>query len=94
MATGTRFVKDPDASKDYGFDWSAWLTSSGNDTIATSTWIVDAGITKGATGNTATTTTVWLSGGTAGTSYKVTNRIVTAGGRTDDRTLYVTVADL
>lgn len=86
-----RFVKDPDAIKDYGFDWSAFL---GTDTISTSTWIVDVGLAKGTTGNTTTTTTVWLSGGTTGTTYKAVNRITTAGGRTDDRTLQVYVTDL
>jgi len=95
MATTDQHVtKDPDAVLDYGFDWSAWLTTSGNDTIATSTWIVDAGLVKGITGNTTTTTTVWLSGGTSGITYKAVNRIVTTGGRTNDRTLYVAVTDL
>ena len=87
----SNFVKDPDASLDYGFDWSAWL---GTDTIATSTWTVDSGITKGATSNTTTTTTVWLSGGTVGTTYNAVNRIVTAGGRTNDHTLTVRVDNL
>jgi hypothetical protein len=85
------YTKDPDASLDYGINWAAWL---GTDTIATSTWIVDVGLTKGTASNTTTTTTVWLSGGTLGVTYKAVNRIVTAGGRTNDRTLRVRVADL
>jgi hypothetical protein len=80
--------KDPDAVLDYGCDWSKWLDG---DTIATSTWTVATGITKGADTFNATTTTVWLSGGTDGVSYAVTNRITTAGGRTDDRTFTVSV---
>jgi len=91
MPTDTRFVKDPSAVLDYGFDWSAWLAT---DTISTSTWTVDAGITQGTTSNTTTTTTVWLSAGTSGTTYKAANRITTAGGRTNERTLYVIVTDL
>lgn len=35
--------------------------------------------------NTPTRTTVWLSGGIAGQSYTVNNRITTSGGRTNDR---------
>jgi hypothetical protein len=42
---------------------------------------------------TTTTTTVWLSGGTAGYNYKVENRITTVGGRTDDRTLLIRVRE-
>lgn len=79
-------VKDPSAVLDYQFDWSAWLD---DDTIATSTWTVPTGLTKASESNTTTTATVWLSGGTAGASYTLVNRIVTAGGRTDERTLTV-----
>lgn len=84
--------KDPQAELDYKFDWSAWLSSMGDsDTISSSTWTVPAGITKGATSNTTTITTVWLSGGTDGAVYNVVNRIVTAAGRTEERTLVVRV---
>lgn len=81
--------KDPDATLDYQRDWSAWLAAADDDTIVTSTWIVPDGLTKTDEANTATTATVWLSGGTAGLSYDVVNRIVTAQGRTDDRTLTI-----
>lgn len=80
------YTKDPDAVLDYSIDWSDWLDA---DTISTSTWTVETGLTKGTVSNTTTLTTVWLSGGTAGTSYSVSNRIVTAGGRTEDRTFYI-----
>lgn len=85
-----RYLKDPNAVLDYGFDWGTdgWL---GADTIATSTWTVPAGLTSEATTNTATTATVWLSGGTAGQVYEVTNRIVTAAGRTDERSFTIRV---
>jgi hypothetical protein len=75
--------KDPDETVDYGFDWSAAL---GTDTISTSTWIVPAGITQNSASNTATSSTIWLSSGTAGAIYELTNRVVTAGGRTYDQT--------
>lgn len=89
----TLFQKDSSAVLDYGFDWSAWL---GNDTIDTSTWTVDTGIAVAADpapSHTNTTTTVWLSGGTAGQTYTVTNRVITAGGRTDERSFQVLVMD-
>ena len=84
------FIKDPGAVLDYVVDWSVWL---GTDTIATSTWTVGTGLTQASASNTTTMATCWLSGGTAGQSYSATNRIVTAGGRTDERTLTITVMD-
>jgi hypothetical protein len=86
------FTKDPDAVLDYSVDWSAWLAS---DQIATSKWLLEEGalIEQVSDTKTATKTTVWLRGGQKGTTYLVTNRIVTLGGRTDDRTISVKVED-
>lgn len=81
---------DPAAVLPWGEDWSAWL---GTDTITTSTWTVGTGLTKGADTHDTTTTTVWLSAGVLGTRVAVTNRIVTAAGKTDERTFYITVKD-
>lgn len=86
----TSYVKDPDAVLDYQIDWSAWLDS---DTITTSEWIVPDGIVKDSDSHTDTAATIWLSGGTLNTTYLVTNRITTAAGRTDDRTIRITVRD-
>jgi hypothetical protein len=87
------FTKDPNAVLDYQIDWSAWLLAAGADTINTSTWTVPTGITKASDTKTTTTTTIWLSGGTAGQSYALTNRIVTTGLRTEDRTIVIIVQD-
>ncbi len=84
------FIKDPDAVLDYVIDWDDWL---GTDTIATSTWAAEAGITIDSDTNTNTTATVWLSSGTAGTEYIVTNEIVTAASRTDNRRLRIRVEE-
>ena len=81
-----RKLKDPDAVLDYGIDWGDWLTDV-SDTISTSTWTAPAGITKDSDTHNDTTTTIWLSGGTAGSSYSLVNHITTAGGREDDQTL-------
>lgn len=85
------FIKDPDAVLDFTVDWAANLAT--DDTIATANFTVPAGITKDSQSNTTTTATVWLSGGTAGTTYNVVCRITTADGRTDDRTLRIVVQD-
>jgi hypothetical protein len=87
--SGTIQSKDPNSTKDYLWDWSQWL---GDDTITTSTFLVSDGTLElTADTNTNKTATVWLSGGTEGATYEVTNRITTAGGRIDDRTMRLTV---
>lgn len=83
-------TKDPNAALDYAIDWHAWLSG---DTIATSTWTVPTGITKTSDTHDTTTATVWLSGGSVGQTYQLTNTITTAGGRTDERTFQLTIQD-
>lgn len=85
------FTKDPDDVLDYSFDWSLWLAT--NETISTSTWILSPGITQNSATNTTLISTVWLSGGTAGTPYSVTNRITTNQARTVDRTMTIRVTN-
>lgn len=85
------YIHDPDAVLDYARDWSGWLASG--ETIATSLWIVPEGITEGASDHTDTTTVVWISGGTGGQQYRITNRITTSQGRTDDRSITLYVQD-
>ena len=84
------FDKDKDAVLDYGIDWSSWLD---DDTIDSSEWIVPAGITKDSDTSDTTRATIWLSGGTLGVVYSLVNRIVTVGGRTDDRTISVRIVE-
>lgn len=76
--------KDQNDVTDWECRWASWL---GNDTIATSTWTVPAGITKDSESNTTTVAKVWLSGGTDGQTYALLNRITTAAGRTADQTV-------
>ena len=85
-----QFQKDPDAILDYTVDWSRWL---GTDTILASQWTVPTDLTEVSAAHTPTSATVWLSGGTVGQSYPVTNRITTTSGRTDDRTITIRVEE-
>ena len=89
--TGSYINKDPDSYLDYSIDWSDWL--DGGDTLSTSTWTIEA-ITGDAaplatdsdTLNTSLSiATIFLSAGTAGNHYTVTNEIVTTNGLTDQR---------
>lgn len=84
------FKKDPNAVLDYSIDWTRWLAG---DQIATSQWQVPVGLTMITDTATTTKTTVWLSGGVAGQSYTVTNRITTTGGRTEDRSFTLSVEE-
>ena len=88
MGTKSQFYKDPSAVLDYVVDWTTWL---GSDTISASAWTVPSGITQVTATNTTKLATIWLSGGTVGESYTLVNRITTAGGRTDDRSITITV---
>lgn len=82
------YFKDPDAVLDYVWDWDAWL---GSDTISSHSIIAESGITVDSSSTTTTVVTAWLSGGTVNTDYNVVCRIVTAGGRTDDRTSVIRI---
>lgn len=82
--------KDANAILDYQLSWATWL---GVDTIGTSSWTTAAGITLSTASNTTQAVTFWLSGGTAGVSYDLINRIQTGAGRTDDRTIRIEVTE-
>ena len=94
------FIKDPDAILIYTFDWvnngpndgglddDGWLQSA---TISTSTFVVPADLTNVIDTNTTTTASIKLSGGKNGKDYIVTNRIVTNGGETEDRSIQINV---
>lgn len=87
----TPFIQDPQAVLDYPFDWSAYLAG---DTIQTSQFTVDSGITPESDAILDTANTViWLSGGTRNKRYAVTNHILTTGGREGDWTIYVLVKE-
>ncbi|MGB2807999.1 MAG: hypothetical protein WBC22_09670 [Sedimentisphaerales bacterium] len=90
------FKKDPDAVLDYAFDWSGsspgpWLETG--ETIESHVVTVDAGLTNDSDSESSGIVTVWLSGGTAGTSYNVACKIVTNMGRTDERSITILVEE-
>lgn len=84
--------KDPNAVLDYTFDWSEYLAPIG-DTISTVTWILSAGITKVSQSNSTTTASAFVSGGVAGSFETLTCRILTTGGRTDDRSITLKITE-
>lgn len=87
----TDWIKDPDAVLPWFFDWTEWLDDG--ETITDSEMTVSAGLVKDSDSHSATSATVWLSGGTAGTSYSVANRITTSMGKIDERTIVIRVTN-
>jgi hypothetical protein len=79
--------------KDYDLDWGSVAGKIAfGDALTGSVWLITP--TDGARplvhdsdSFTATGTVIWLSGGTAGTSYLLTNRVTTTGGRTYDQSI-------
>lgn len=81
------YEQDPGALLDYVVTWVL-----GADTISTSTWqVAPTGLTLSSQVHDTTTATVWLTGGTDGTDYLVTNWVTTAGGRLAEQTFQVNV---
>ena len=90
------FTQDPQAKLDYALDWRQWL---GSDHIASFTFAVNpvvplTGLTVAsspAPDEEGGVVTFWLQGGAEEEVYEVTCRIVTEGGRTDDRTIGIKI---
>ena len=86
-------IKDPDATLDYGVDWSSYLAAG--ESLSQSAWsVAPAGelvLTGEASG--ATSASVLVAGGTRGRVYRLTNRVTTSAGRTDDRSITIRVEE-
>ena len=85
-------TKDPDSVLDYTWDWEDWLDDI-TDTLSSHSLVPETGITVDSSSIVAKTVVAWISGGTAGTTYRVACRVVTAGGRTDDRSIYIKIKE-
>lgn len=91
----TKIIRmDPNSRRDFVVDWSAFLQAGGGDVLFTATWTADPGITilttpPYAPSTTASLATVWLTGGTPGTNYRITCRATTVLGRIVDYTFII-----
>lgn len=88
---GPTIDKDPDAVLDYSFDWRQWLLSG--DSIVSHQFLAEGTLTVESSANDATTATAWVSGGTAKSTLRLTCRINTADGRTDDRSVFLKILE-
>ena len=78
------FRIDPDAKKDYVFDWAAFLDADTIDSYV----LTAAGVVEIVNDSrTDTAVTVWVRDVGDGATGSVTCHIVTAAGREDDRTM-------
>lgn len=85
------FTKAPGALLDYTIDYTRDGPMPAGDTIQSATVDADAGITVDSAAFAGLKHTIWLAGGTLGSSYKIVSKIVTVGGRKDERTIQIDV---
>lgn len=85
-------IKDPNAVLDYPISFAAWLADI-SDTYQSHTVTVTGGLVLDSSAQAAGVITLVLSGGTLGETASFTIRIVTTGGRTDDRTFYLKIVE-
>lgn len=86
--------KDPQDTLPYGINWTKWLESQGQ-TISASEWTVPNGIVEESRAFTNHLAIIEVSGGTAGSSYSLTNRITTQpDGYVRSKTITIHVKEL
>lgn len=83
---------DPVDVKEFGLKWADELDADG---ISTSLWTPPTGLTKASESFDAVTkiTTVWLSASAANKKYRVSNKVVTTGGRTLQKSIWIWVSN-
>ena len=86
--------KDPQAELDYYAGFREWLDLVG-DTVASHSITKVVGVTVMSSGlvNASKDVAIWTKLGTKGKPASVTVKIVTVGGRTDERTLHFNIVD-
>lgn len=86
-------AKDVNEVLDYSLNWATDVLEVGEviNTVTHSVRGPDAALVIDSEGATTTVSTVWLSGGTGGSSYEIDARITTDGGRTYERSVYLKV---
>lgn len=88
----SQFYMDAEDVTNFTIDWSAELDTG--ETISASTWTVDSGITQESESETTTTASIFVSGGTAGASYRLYNTITTTNSRRLKRFITIVVAPI
>lgn len=86
--------RDPNAVLDYKVDLTEWLDAQ-SDSLVTAVEVAakTVGVTVDSVTIVGKTIVMWISGGTVGEPASATTRFTTAGGRTDDRTLFFKIKE-
>ena len=87
------FQKQPVEIVDYDIDYSEWLTEGDNVSAATVS-VVPSGLTVDSVFINDPRVKIWLSGGTNGTTYKLTVNTTTADGRIKQDEFKIRVKDV
>ncbi len=89
------FLKDPAALVDYEIEWGDWLAA--DETLTASSWAVEpiepGGLAVAMQTGIGTARRASVSGGVRGHLYRLTNRIATSAGRTDERSLAIRIIE-
>lgn len=85
-------IKDPNAVLDFPISFASWLADI-SDSYLSHSVIVSGSIICDSSTQSAGVITPIISGGVVGEPCSFTIRIVTAGGRTDDRTFYLKIVE-
>ena len=89
----TLLLKEPSATLDYGVDWGTDYLAG--DALAGSSWTVepaeDGGLSVVSSGFDLLVAVVTVEGGQSGRIYRLTNRVTTAAGLTDSRSIMLRV---
>ena len=87
------FEKQPNDVQDYDINYTRYLRGL-SDTPQSFEVVAPSGITLMASSLTGNVVKVWLSGGTAGTKYKITVRLTTTGGRVKEAEITIHVKEV
>lgn len=93
-----QFLKDPQSLLDYTIDWQSHYLPAGVTIVQDQGWTItpapqtEADLTIIASAHDTGTTTVQVMGGVPGRQYRLTSRIQTSAGQTEERSLWLRIA--
>lgn len=92
MKLGT-FSKQPVEIKDYDIDYTKWMPA-GDAIQSVTAAIAPTGLTMGSVLVNGLVVKIWLSGGTNGSTYKITVNVTTTGGRLQQDEFFIKVKEI
>lgn len=86
-------VKDPDAVLDFSVDWTATLAPG--ETLASALWLIEpeGGLQLVSETGDGNVRSAWVAGGKPGDIVRLTSRLVTSLGRSDDRSFHIRIVE-